>query len=276
MKSILEQDHYTLLEVSPTSPKSEIVKAYHRLKAAFDPDSVATYALFSVEEARAVAVRVDEAFRVLIDERKKEIYDRWLQARARGDSIPEPVFTRDATSDFLVAAAVASAGTSDVKLFERRAPVLRSVVPPEPTDAPEAETAAASGTAGAPAAAVGEKEPIATVPSAFRPVAATGEAAATPSGDEETLKVLLSSGGDRDGAFFRAVRLARGIQLQFVSDRTKISLAYLRRIEENDFAALPAAVYLRGFLVQIARLYRLENPETFADAYMAVVERKKR
>ena len=35
MKSILSQDHYSLLEVHRFAPKSEIVKAYHRLKAAF-------------------------------------------------------------------------------------------------------------------------------------------------------------------------------------------------------------------------------------------------
>ncbi|HVO31956.1 MAG TPA: DnaJ domain-containing protein, partial [bacterium] len=85
MNVILGQDYYALLEISRFAPKSEIVKAYHRLKAAFDPDSLATYSLFDHDEARMIAARVEEALRVLIDDRKKEVYDRWLQARERGE-----------------------------------------------------------------------------------------------------------------------------------------------------------------------------------------------
>ncbi len=60
------------------------------------------------------------------------------------------------------------------------------------------------------------------------------------------------------GATLRAVRDARNADLRDVSARTKISLQYLRAIEEDEFTALPAAVYTRGFVVEYAKFLRLD------------------
>lgn len=60
------------------------------------------------------------------------------------------------------------------------------------------------------------------------------------------------------GNLLRRAREAAGIELVDIATQTKISLAYLRAIEADDFAALPAPVYVRGFLVQIARVLRLD------------------
>lgn len=262
MKSILGQDHYSLLEVARFAPKSEIVKAYHRLKAAFDPDSLATYSLFDPEEARTIALRVDEAFRVLIDERKKEIYDRWLEAHERGEAIPEPAFSRDAANDQVVAAAVATAGTSDVKPFiPRKVPVLRPV-PSGGFPIPSKETLAAHGAGHAPPPAAPAAPPAAAAPAA--PV------------DEEAIKSIVASDRDRDGAFYRTIRESRGLTLQQVAEKTKISQMYLRFIEESNYRDLPAPVYLRGFLVQMGRFYKLEGPDRLADAYMELAEKRKK
>jgi hypothetical protein len=302
VKSILGQDHYSLLEVHRFAPKSEVVKAYHRMKAAFDPDSVATYSLFSPDEARAIAARIDEAFRVLIDERKKEIYDKWLQARERGEESGEPVFTRDAANDVAVATAVATSGTTEMKPFvPRRAPTLRPVPPGGfPAEARTAASAAAGSPAPAelspsPAAAVAvsvaapARPPISQsqLPMAI-PVMITSPMAVTPRPpvsapraplppvDEEALRNILSTAGERDGSFFKAVREARGLELAQVADTTKISQMYLRFIEENNYRDMPAAVYLRGFLVQVGRFYKLEGPDQIADAYMALAEKRKK
>lgn len=269
MKAILGQDHYSLLEVQRFAPKSEIVKAYHRLKAAFDPDSLATYSLFDPEEARAIASRVDEAFRVLIDERKKEIYDRWLQARERGENAAEPMFTRDAANDQAVATAVATSGTSEVKPFSpRKVPTLRPV-PPGGFSAPSAAAPLSSAPPipVAPPApvvagpAIGSKPPIPNLP---------------PVDEDQIRKILEAAGAERDGSFFRAIREARGLEMPRIAEITKINVMYLRFIEENNYRDLPAAVYLRGFLVQIARFHKLEAPDQIADAYMAIMEKRKK
>lgn len=60
------------------------------------------------------------------------------------------------------------------------------------------------------------------------------------------------------GALLRAIREARGVELRGVASRTKISQHYLRAIEDEDFRALPAAVYTRGFVVEVAKYLHLD------------------
>jgi len=49
-----------------------------------------------------------------------------------------------------------------------------------------------------------------------------------------------------------------GIELREISERTKISTAYLGAIEGEEFERLPAPVYVRGFLVEYAKMLGLD------------------
>ena len=60
------------------------------------------------------------------------------------------------------------------------------------------------------------------------------------------------------GSLLRQLREARSIELIDISQRTKISVAHLRTIEDERWDAMPAPVYLRGFLVEFARFLRLD------------------
>ena len=60
------------------------------------------------------------------------------------------------------------------------------------------------------------------------------------------------------GALLRQIREARGIDLHAISQRTKITVSHLRAIEEESIKAMPAQVYVRGFLVEYARFLRLD------------------
>jgi flagellar biosynthesis protein FlhG len=60
------------------------------------------------------------------------------------------------------------------------------------------------------------------------------------------------------GAFLRRIRESQGIELADVAARTKISLAHLRAIEEESFADLPALVYARGFVRELAKILKLD------------------
>ena len=63
------------------------------------------------------------------------------------------------------------------------------------------------------------------------------------------------------GALLRKVREAYGIEISEISGRTKIGKAHLVAIEEDDFASLPAAVYVRGFVAELAKFLRLDPPQ---------------
>jgi flagellar biosynthesis protein FlhG len=78
--------------------------------------------------------------------------------------------------------------------------------------------------------------------------------------------------GPVDGAALRRFREQRGISLKDIAARTKIGVRYLEYIEADRHAQLPAAVYLRGFLLEYARVTGLE-PRRTAEGYMARVRR---
>ncbi len=61
-----------------------------------------------------------------------------------------------------------------------------------------------------------------------------------------------------NGLLIRQVRESQGVDLKDISHRTKVGLPYLRAIEEEDYGSLPAPVYVRGFVAELAKFLRLD------------------
>ena len=57
----------------------------------------------------------------------------------------------------------------------------------------------------------------------------------------------------RIGETLRAARLAKGVSLEEAAEATRIRRSALQALESDEFDALPASVYTRGFLVNYAR-----------------------
>ncbi len=60
------------------------------------------------------------------------------------------------------------------------------------------------------------------------------------------------------GDLLRRVRESQGVEVEEIASRTKISVAHLRAIEQEDFQNLPAMVYTRGFVQQVAKFLKLD------------------
>jgi len=69
------------------------------------------------------------------------------------------------------------------------------------------------------------------------------------------------------GPLLREIREKMGVDIREVSQRTKINTNYLEAIEEENFEILPAPVYTRGFVYEIARYLRLDAQRA-ADDYL--------
>ena len=69
------------------------------------------------------------------------------------------------------------------------------------------------------------------------------------------------------GALLRAVRESQGTGIEQISERTKVGANYLRCIEEDRFEQLPAAVYVRGFVTEVAKCLKLD-PEQVSQSYL--------
>ncbi|MBN1656051.1 MAG: helix-turn-helix domain-containing protein [Deltaproteobacteria bacterium] len=63
------------------------------------------------------------------------------------------------------------------------------------------------------------------------------------------------------GALIKQMRLSQQVSLREISQRTKIGITYLKAIEEDDFAKLPALVYTRGFVGEFAKCLKLDSQQ---------------
>jgi flagellar biosynthesis protein FlhG len=73
-------------------------------------------------------------------------------------------------------------------------------------------------------------------------------------------ELLREIGPDTEftGPLLRKVRESQGLELAEISAKTKIARTYLQALEDERFEDLPALVYTRGFLAELAKQLRLD------------------
>lgn len=69
--------------------------------------------------------------------------------------------------------------------------------------------------------------------------------------------IQVTADTEFSGSLLKQIRESIGLNLADIADRTKIGSRHLRAIEEETWSALPAAVYLRGFVAEYARCLHL-------------------
>ena len=77
-----------------------------------------------------------------------------------------------------------------------------------------------------------------------------------------------------NGAFLRSVREYKNVSADEIMNVLKISKNYLTALEEDDFARLPASVFVRGFVIQYAKALKLDH-EKLTKAYMSFLTSKR-
>lgn len=70
-----------------------------------------------------------------------------------------------------------------------------------------------------------------------------------------------------DGLLLKKIRLKKNISLNYISNKTCIGVHHLIAIEANDFSSLPAAVFVRSYVKQIAQILELNTKEV-CESYM--------
>jgi flagellar biosynthesis protein FlhG len=90
---------------------------------------------------------------------------------------------------------------------------------------------------------------------------------------------VLTPDTEYTGSLLRAVRESQGIDVVEIVSRTKIGSAYIRAIEEDDFASLPAPVYVRGFVSEVAKFLHLDSAQvsrTYLRRYQRYIDERNR
>jgi hypothetical protein len=81
----------------------------------------------------------------------------------------------------------------------------------------------------------------------------------------------VPAGVEFNGDLLRQVRMARGLSLLQLSERTRIGVRHLENLESDRYDALPALVYLRGMLMNVARELGLDGLRV-SKSYLTFVE----
>lgn len=83
----------------------------------------------------------------------------------------------------------------------------------------------------------------------------------------EAFEKEIATQSNWDGSFLKKVREYKQISAQRLSEITKINPYYITAIENMDSASLPAVVFVRGYVVQLAKALGLDDKKV-ADSYM--------
>jgi len=111
-----------------------------------------------------------------------------------------------------------------------------------------------------------------------RPTGAQARGSAGAAGSDEgtghpvRTRLDIPPDAEFNGELLRQVRESYGLSLQQVSERTRITRIHLENVEADRYEHLPATVYLRGILVNLARELRLD-PARVSKSYLLVAQR---
>ncbi|MCL4684097.1 DnaJ domain-containing protein [Myxococcota bacterium] len=92
-----ELDYYQVLELVPDAPTSAIRAAYHRTSRRFHPDAHRDAPPELQQQVAQVAKRITEAYAVLRDPRRRQVYDRQLAGDR--DRVRMPLAEAEAQAD---------------------------------------------------------------------------------------------------------------------------------------------------------------------------------
>ncbi|WP_242344981.1 helix-turn-helix domain-containing protein [Anaeromyxobacter terrae] len=257
MKPLAQQTLYEILEVPADSTAGEIETAYARAREVYAPGSIVTYSLMSPEDAELLSARLEEARGTLLDPAARARYDARIGAPVEPIPSPWPPAIPPVIPALALAPVargedeegdegeVPSAGPSRGGATEPARPAAWA-----PTEAPR------------PAAAPIRLDrevaaPTRTPPPVRAPLPALTPAPGAP--PPPAREVGVPDATAWTGEVLRQIREARGISLQLISERTKVTRHHIENIEADRYSLLPASVYLRGILLGIARELRLDG-----------------
>ncbi|MCI0572367.1 MAG: helix-turn-helix domain-containing protein [Myxococcaceae bacterium] len=232
MKPYQSLNYFELLEVPHTATTEEILDAHRRQQEMYAPDSVALYVLEDTTQVEELRKLLTEAMEFLSDADLRAEYHQQLGLPPPGARPEAPV----------------------------QPPASRAEALPPPRPAPP------------PPAPVQVEE----APKAGRESSIPGDegvsAPAVRVRESRISRVEFSPDAEFNGELLRRIRESRGVSLQAMVDRTRISTRHLESIEADRYKLLPASVYLRGMLMSVARELGLD-PARVARSYMDLAAR---
>lgn len=253
MKDFHEQTYYELLDVKANSSQEEILKAYNRARSTYGNNSPALYSLFNKEEAQELLKLIDEAYTTLSNPFKRKQYDKnaGQYHNENKESVKSEPFRNEIRDSSLT--------ESDQDLAIPNAHDLTFY-----SDSGGGESAASEVNISAPARETPTEQESgaigATIFSRYK---------IDPAFEQEIKATEAFSGN-----VIHKIRLYKNVTLDQISEMTKVSRAYLTAVENDNYSSLPAAVFTRGFLVQISKILNIDTNKV-TSSYLRLMKEKK-
>ena len=90
---------------------------------------------------------------------------------------------------------------------------------------------------------------------------------------DEDFEKIIAEQQEWSGEFLKKCREYKGISVEKMSLVTKVNSFYIQAIEEMNPGSLPATVFVRGYVIQMAKELGLKE-KTVADSYMKLFREK--
>lgn len=242
-------NYYEILEIRPDSSAQEIRNAYLHMKASYRKDNPALYSVLDPSETEDMINKIEVAFQVLSDPEGRREYD---ERNGHVERIDRKIFSVNRATPKNDRAAPMEEGFD----FD---PLL---APPTDFEGMTQRGEAVSTTSSP--FQLPARKPIQESTFINRQTS-TPLAAPTPPIDSVLAEIANET--EWRGYTLKRIRELRRFSLDDIAQVTKISKTYIIALEEESFAKLPAPVFVRGFLLQIARSLKIP-PESVAGAYM--------
>jgi curved DNA-binding protein CbpA len=230
-------NYYEVLEIPTDAAQTDIDRSYQRARATYAQDNPALYSMFTPDEARDLVRLIEEAYSVLSNPVSRRTYDVSIGLAA---PTPAPVSSSSKSR---------SAAHTNPPAPAANKPTARETVV-EMSD----DYVIRKKDAGRSALPDGMgKTPLSTYKL------------------DEYIESEIRATLEYDGKFVHRVREYKNVNLEKLSEATRISRTYLTALEQNDYPSLPAPVFVRGFVVQVARILGLDEAKV-ANSYMKTLK----
>jgi curved DNA-binding protein CbpA len=282
-----DMNYYEVLEIAPGCSPQEVRAAYLKLRAAYRKDNPALYSVLDPQETEDMVAKIEEAFHVLSDPDARREYDERNGFSQRMDRKIHSIdrATQNADTPFGSAADIDDplvAPTTDFRGMgesqDRDAPTNHlPTQTPSPfgpfTSTPDPESQVRNPffdrLPGTPApASAPQAQPTSQSFVDRRQSFGRRESDSSINPQADIISSEIAGETEWRGPTLRRIRELRRYSLDDVAQITKISKTYLQAIEEELYDKLPAPVFVRGFLLQLAKTLKIPT-EPVAQAYMA-------
>jgi hypothetical protein len=229
---------YDILEVDPKASSFEVYQAYLKVKKTYSLRDPQMFKNFTFDEIQELLTMIEEAYSTIGNDETRVVYD------AHFFKIYPHLRSKIGTVDFENSPRTVLASTP-------QATAPQSITTETPMETVNVVTAA-------------QATPLNPVPSGL------GKTSLSSYEIDEAFEAQISTQEFFDGVFLGKIRKYKKIKIEDLSQKTCISLKYLYAIEDNNYNALPAPVFTRGYVVQYCKFLDLDAEkvlQTFMKLY---------